>query len=194
MCAVCVVNAANDKVAPEKVAGWSLYQGREYYFCSDDCKKAFDADPEAYIAPALPRPAPAFAVQNLQGQEVTLEAQRGKVVLLYLWATWCKPCHKLMPELEKLHAEFGERGFVVMGISTDEPEQAEKLVGKFLRKNKISYPIYLDVREPAAWSALHVSAIAAMFLVDRDGQIIQQWSGKIDAKEIRAAVQTALGS
>lgn len=192
VCTVCAARQAHEEIAAEKVMGTSRYAGRDYFFCSEDCKGSFGADPLSYVPPELPRPAPAFAVQSLQGVDVALPSLRGQVVLLDLWATWCKPCHAMLPVLDALYRELGGRGFTVMGISIDDPKEAKDKVAKFLAKKPVAYPVYLDVRTPAAWEALHVAAIPAMFLVDRSGQIVAQWAGKIDAATVRAAVLQAL--
>lgn len=192
VCTVCAARQAHESIEAEKVAGSSRYEGRDYYFCSDDCKAGFDADPLAYAPPVLPRPAPVFKVQSLEGADLSLASLRGQVVLLDLWATWCKPCHAMLPELDAMHRELGERGLTVMGISIDDPKDAKEKVAKFLAKKPVSYPMYLDVHSPAAWEALHVPAIPFMFLVDRSGQIVAQWAGKIDATTVRAAVLQAL--
>ncbi|MGH7490790.1 MAG: redoxin domain-containing protein [bacterium] len=189
ICAVCRVHEG--ATAPEKVVAMSEHLGEKYYFCSKNCKEAFDGDPEAYTPPLLPRPAPAFSLKNLQGESVSLEKLRGKVALLDFWATWCKPCVKSMPELQKLHEQYAAQGLVVLGISID--EQAEKKVPAFLAKNKITYAIALDAADKPAWEVYKVKVIPAMFLIDREGQIVQQWVGEAKMQEVLHAVQAQLG-
>jgi len=188
ICVVCRITEGATK--PEKVVAASEYQKTTYYFCSKKCQEAFDADPAAFQPPALPRPAPNFALKNLTGETVALEKHRGKVVLLDFWATWCKPCVKSMPALQKLHAQFAARDFSVLGISTD--EKGGKAVESFIKKHKITYPILLDAEENPAWEAYKVKVIPMMFLVDRQGQIVKQWIGETDIKEVERAVVSLL--
>jgi YHS domain-containing protein len=68
ICAVCRVHEG--ETAPEKVVAMSEYRGEKYYFCSKKCKETFEGDPEAYVAPVLPRPAPDFTVENLTGGKI----------------------------------------------------------------------------------------------------------------------------
>lgn len=190
ICAVCRITEGATK--PEKVVAASEYQKTTYYFCSKKCKEEFDADPATYLPPVLPRPAPNFALKNLTGETVALEKYRSKVVLLDFWATWCKPCVKSMPALQKLHAQFAAKGFSVVGISTD--ENGKKVVEPFINKHKITYPILLDAEENPAWEAYKVKVIPMMFLVDRKGQIVKQWVGETDMKEVENAVVLLLSA
>jgi peroxiredoxin/YHS domain-containing protein len=187
VCAVCVAHGTGE--GEEKVAAHTVYEGVNYYFCSKACKEEFEADPVAYTAKAFPRPAPKITVKDMDGKDVTLDHYRGKVVLLDFWATWCKPCIKALPDLEKLQTQYGDKGFTVLGVSIDENP---KKVTQFVGSKKPSYPILLDTAEEPAWPAFHVKAIPATFLIDRDGQIVKQWTGAIDQKVIAAEVAALL--
>jgi len=190
ICAVCRITEGATK--PEKVVATSEYQKVTHYFCSQKCKEEFDADPAAYLPPVLPRPAPSFAIKNLTGETVALENYRGKVVLLDFWATWCKPCVKSMPALQKLHEQFAAREFSVLGIAID--EKGRKVVEPFIKKHKITYPILLDAEENPAWETYKVKVIPAMFLVNQQGQIVKQWIGEAEMKEVENAVVLLLSS
>jgi len=186
ICAVCAVR--ENEPEAEKVAGSSEHDGKVYYFCSDDCKKEFDADPTGYLPPVLPRPAPAFVAETLDGKDISLENSKGKVVLIDFWATWCKPCEKSMPALQKLHDEFAAKDFAVIGISIDEGKDSKTKVKKFIDKRKISYPILLDTKAEPAWATFKVKAVPAMFLIDRQGNIVQQWRGEVNHELVRTEV------
>jgi peroxiredoxin len=183
ICAVCRITEGAAK--PEKATAASVFQGVTYYFCAQKCKEEFDADPIAYLPPVLPRPAPHFALANLAGEKIALKNFRGKAVLLDFWATWCKPCVKSMPALQKLHDKFAPKGFTVLGISTDEEK---KKVKPFIEKHKIAYPILLDAEESPAWEIYKVKVIPMMFLIDAKGQIVKQWVGEADMKEVESAI------
>jgi peroxiredoxin/YHS domain-containing protein len=188
VCAVCRI--IENSAKPEKVVAASEYQGASYYFCSQKYKDEFDADPAAYIPPALPRPAPDFTLANLSGEKMALKDFRGKVVLLDFWATWCKPCVKSMPALQKLHDQLAPQGFTVLGISID--EDGEKNVGAFVKKHKTNYPILLDAEQNPAYEIYKVKAIPMMFLIDKKGQIVKQWIGVTALKEVETAAASLL--
>ena len=193
ICTVCAASGAHEG-EPEKVAAWSEYQGKPYYFCSEACKAKFDADPEGYLPPVFPRSAPAFVVKNLKGEEVTLDTYKEKVVLLDFWATWCKPCEEIMPELQKMHKEYADKGFTVIGVSIDEGKDLAKKVEKFAKKKKITYPVLLDVNKDPAWATFKVKAIPMLFLINQKGEIVAQWTGKVEHKEVKAKVEEALAT
>ncbi len=176
---------------PEPVRATRTREGVEYGFCSERCAREFDADPFAFIPAPLPRPAPAFAVRDLDGRKVTLDSLRGRVVLLDFWATWCAPCVKSMPELEALHRKHAARGLTVLGVSTD--EGGLEPVRKFVQARKVSYPIALDDERAPAWAVYRVKAVPSAFLIDRGGNIVAQWTGAAPKrKELEAKLEQLL--
>lgn len=91
----------------------------------------------------------------------------GKVVLLDFWASWCGPCKKSFPELEKLYESYKDRGFVILGVNVDE-KSAD--MHKFLEGHAVSFPIVRD-KEQTLISAAGVESMPTSFLVDRSGKI-----------------------
>ncbi len=190
--AVCRVCEAKGKShGKEDVVAWRMHEGVAYYFCSEDCAVAFDADPEGFVVPRLPKPAPAAVVRTLDGETVTLESLRGDVTLVDFWATWCKPCVNAMPKIQKLNDELGARGFRAVGISID--EHGDLQVHEFVEERRITYPIVVDDESTPAWEAFHVVTIPTTYLIDREGQIVAQWMGETDWKLIDVAVRALVG-
>lgn len=177
--ALCPVCAVRGETKPEKVKADADYEGKGYYFCSDNCKKEFLLDPSAYMPAKLPRPAPPFVVETLDGRDVQSDFA-GKITLVDFWATWCKPCEKIMPELQRLFEKYGDKGFQVLGISIDEDKDRVSRIKKYLKKHDISYPVFSDTKKVPAWHTYRVKAVPAMFLVDRSGQIVAEWRGTVD--------------
>jgi thiol-disulfide isomerase/thioredoxin len=79
--------------------------------------------------------APQFETKDIAGRVQRLSDQKGKIVLINLWATWCAPCRIEMPKLDHLYKERKERGLVVFGLSAEDAETQEK----FLAKVPVSY-------------------------------------------------------
>ncbi|MEO5617224.1 MAG: redoxin domain-containing protein [Candidatus Eisenbacteria bacterium] len=189
VCLVCAVKEGATEV--EAVKASRTYQGREYGFCSAACAKAFDADPAAFVPASLPRPVPGFKVRDLDGRLVSSASLRGKITLLDFWATWCVPCVKNAPELNRLHREWSGRGFQVLGISID--EGGVKKVRPFLKRHAVKYPLVVDSEKPSAWSSFRVKAVPAAYLIDAEGNIVRQWLGRVDPAEVEKALTGMLG-
>lgn len=189
LCRVCHVREGTNEEEPVRAV--RTHAGIEYGFCTEKCAEAFDADPEAYLPPVFPRPAPAFALEDLAGRPVSTDSLAGRVVLVDFWATWCVPCRKSMPELQGLHDRYGARGFTVLGISIDEYGPAK--VRKFVKARSITYPIVIDSAEAPAWERYRVKTIPAAFLLDHRGRIVAQWTGAVpDTAEIARRLEGLL--
>ena len=186
LCPVCHVHGGETEL--EKVAAVAEHDGRTYGFCSVGCRDKFAQDPVGYLPPVLPRPAPPFHAVGLQGEELSLESLRGRVVLLDFWATWCAPCVADLPRLSELHSRYAERGLSVVGLSIDEGDKAERQVAKMIQRKKASHPVALDGGEQPAWAAYHVRSVPAQFLIDGDGRIVAQWLGKTDLAAVEQEI------
>jgi peroxiredoxin len=110
-----------------------------------------------------------FTLTGLDGKQYSLSALRGKVVLLNFWATWCPPCRKEMPDMEKLYQRLQAKGFVVLAISDEERDT----VAGFEEKQKYTFPILLDPDRKVN-TAFNVEGIPKSFLFDRDGKLVAQ--------------------
>jgi peroxiredoxin/YHS domain-containing protein len=185
-CAVCSVK---EGAGPETVRATATYMGKEYTFCAEGCKQEFLKDPKAFLPLPLPRPAPAFSLKDLSGNTVSLEGYKGKVVLVDFWATFCAPCVKAMPKLQKLHETYGPKGFTMLGIATD--EQGAQIVAPMVAKTKVKYPILIS--DATAWKKYGVSTLPALFLIDREGRIVKQFGGATEHKTIEREVAALLG-
>lgn len=79
---------------------------------------------------------PAFSyIDAGSGMESTLASKKSKVIILNIWATWCPPCRKEMPDLDKVNRELGEKGVAVIAISDEDPS----VVKKFLTTKNFSF-------------------------------------------------------
>ncbi len=111
-------------------------------------------------------PAPPFNTLNLLGKHQRLEDQKGKVVLVYAWATWCGPWRWEMPKLDQLYRTRQKQGFVVFGLS----EQEVRLQGKFVEQVPVSYPL-LTLQQEVPSFYRDIARCPAIFLIDRRGQL-----------------------
>lgn len=125
-----------------------------------------------------------------------LAAQKGKVVLVDFWATWCVPCRKEMPELAKLEAKLKAKGLVLIPISADEPEN-DAAAREFLTKAGIKMQGYLKAPKDddafiRAIDPKWGGELPALVLYDKTGKKAQIWKGETAIAAIEAAVSKLL--
>lgn len=111
---------------------------------------------------------PAFTGKSLDGKEIDLAALRGKVVLIDFWATWCGPCKRELPAIQKVHTEFRDKGLVVLGVSVGEEKAT---IEKFLKTAGLTYPVFRVDEATDLVSKLSVTGFPTVVLLDRDGKV-----------------------
>lgn len=122
-----------------------------------------------------PVPAPSVAVETLDGLTVDISEFRGEVVLVNFWATWCAPCVREMPGLERLHQTLKDEGFLVMAVSEDRGGAAK--VEPFLdRLGLHDLPVFLDPKGALA-RGFAVRGLPATFVIDRNGGVVAGLTG-----------------
>jgi thiol-disulfide isomerase/thioredoxin len=126
---------------------------------------------------------PDFQLENLEGDIVSSEEFEGKVLLIDFWATWCPPCEKAIPALVDMKKELGGEEFEVIGITLDE-KRAIPEVKSFIKKYNINYPILLG-DEDTKKDFGGIPGIPTMFIVDKDGKIVDKTVGYRDGEEIK---------
>jgi len=139
-----------------------------------------------------PRPAPELAFAGRDGTKLRLADFRGRVVLVNLWATWCGPCVREMPSLDRLQAKFGDR-LLVLAISED--RGGANVVEPFLEKLALTrLAIFLDA-PGAAQQAFKVRGLPTSFLIDGAGRILGSLEGGAawDAPDMVARLERYLG-
>jgi thiol-disulfide isomerase/thioredoxin len=125
-----------------------------------------------------------FTLRDLHGKAVKLSQWRGHPVIVDFWATWCPPCRKQIPELEKLYSQYNKsRGLVVLGVACDTIQgEGVRAVLPFVREFRISYPI-LMASEPVV-DALGVQAIPTTLFIDPNGRMVDRIMGAGRAGEL----------
>jgi cytochrome c biogenesis protein CcdA/peroxiredoxin len=130
--------------------------------------------------------APNFTLKTLNGETVTLESLRGRVVLLNFWATWCVPCAAEMPDFEKLAQTHPSTDFVVLAVNN--MEGADK-VGEFVNKYGLSFPVVLDP-DGKVNNKYRALGYPLSLVLNREGMIIEKRLGPFDPETLPAQVKT----
>jgi len=133
---------------------------------------------------------PAYKAELLDGKSFDVAAERGNVVFLNLWATWCGPCRYEIPELQKLHTDNAAKGFKVVGVSLD--DSGKENVQQFVTDHSMTYPVALDPDGKLA-NIFQTTVIPTSVLIDRNGKIVWKKYGAITVDdELRHALDAAL--
>jgi thiol-disulfide isomerase/thioredoxin len=139
------------------------------------------------------------AVSATDGRSLkkAIEAHKGKVVVVNLWATWCAPCVDEFPDLVKLHVDYREKGLVVIAVSVDEPEDMSKVVS-FISGQKAEFPVYVRAKGSVdafinpldrGWSGI----VPTTYVFDKNGKRVgKPIAGKRTYEQFQTAVEPLL--
>lgn len=139
-----------------------------------------------------PLPAPDFTLQDMDGNDHALSDYRGRVVMLNFWATWCPPCRREMPSMERLHAKFKDRGLEVVAVNQwEDPDLVFEFTGRLSLAP--TFAILFD-RESRVAEQYGVKGLPTTYLIDRDGNIRFQAIGgrEFDHPEVEALIEGLL--
>jgi len=105
-----------------------------------------------------------FTLKSRYGKNIKLSELRGQVIMLNFWASWCGPCRKEMPILEKIHKKYKRLGFTLLGVNVEENSTDAK---NYLKDVKVTFPILFD-RTQKTSKLYDVSAMPTTILIDRN--------------------------
>jgi len=119
--------------------------------------------------------APDFQAVNLAaGETLTLADYRGQVVLLNIWATWCVPCEREMPSIQRLHETLGPKGLKVVAVSIDQADS--EVVLEWARERDLTFEILQD-RKGSIERTYQTTGVPESFVIDRAGIIVKKEFG-----------------
>ncbi|MDE2093146.1 MAG: TlpA family protein disulfide reductase [Burkholderiales bacterium] len=121
--------------------------------------------PALAVAPASI--APDFTLRTLNGPNLRLQEQRGRVVMINFWATWCGPCRQEMPHLNRLYQKYKASGFVLLGVNVDDDTRNAAEVAA---KLGVTFPVLLDTDKQVS-RRYDLATMPSTVLIDRDGKV-----------------------
>jgi peroxiredoxin len=143
------------------------------------------------VKPSRAKAAEDFTLPALNGGTFSLADQRGKMVLVNFWATWCPPCLEEMPAMERLWQKHKDAGFVLVAVSVDADP---KKVVPFVTEHKLTFPIAFDTKMSVA-EKYGVRALPSSFILARDGMLAalalgpRHWDNKASHRLVETMVR-----
>lgn len=171
--------------------------------------------PTAPIQPSIspePEPQPAFApaelfflpesfrerqIKAIDSGSFRLADFHGKVVVINLWASWCGPCRREIPEYEKVRKDYAGRDVEFVGLTTEDPHTSSENVKRFLRNVSFGFRLGWADRETARILMNGRRSIPQTLVIDGTGRIVNRWSGYSpgrSADRLRLTIDHALGT
>ncbi len=146
------------------------------------------------LTPQAPKPAPALALPDLDGKMHDLAELKGKVVLINFWATWCPPCRREMPSMERLQQALADAPFVVLAVDVGEDADTIEAFTSQL-DTQPTFPILLDTRS-RTMQAWKVAGLPTTYLVDKQGRIVASAIGgrEFDHPAMVEAIRGVIGA
>ncbi len=137
------------------------------------------------------KPAPSFKMTDTKGRSITNKSLKGKVVVLDFWATWCGPCKKASPAMEKLHKKYGSKGLVVIGAETKEQGAA----GAKAYAKEHGYTYVFTTNNDDFTNRLGIEGIPAFVILGKDGKVVRTETGvPRDINQLYTSFETTIKS
>jgi len=187
MISIFTLTACNPKAATAAPAAPSSPETKTEVVSTPAPSTGMAAELAAFGFHVFPQPVdlPVFSVPALTGAALNTAELTGTITMLNFWATWCPPCKREMPSIERLGALMKGTDFRIVAISTGEKP---KTVEDFIKQNKYTFPIYLD--ENGSLGASFASqGIPTTYLLDKNGKII---AGIVGSREYDESAFVAL--
>lgn len=124
--------------------------------------------------------APDFVLKDLNGEKHTLSDFEGKGVLLNFWATWCPPCQREMPYMNKLYEEYKNKGVEIIAVNIGE---SKVVVDDFANRYKLKFPILIDTKSEVS-NVYNVGNLPVTYLIDKDGKIVGSQLGEMKSEKM----------
>ncbi|MGB7436192.1 MAG: TlpA disulfide reductase family protein [Candidatus Acidiferrum sp.] len=136
-----------------------------------------------------PDPAPDFKTKDLDGKDLSLDASKGKVILLNFWATWCGPCRAEIPGLIELQTKYKDR-LQIIGMVVDEDDEAN--LRDVVKTAGINYPVALTTPE-VRMAYGGITALPTVFVISPEGRVVQKHVGLFNPALYDTEVRALLG-
>jgi peroxiredoxin len=134
-----------------------------------------------------------LTLKDLSGTEQRLSSFKGRIVILNFWATYCIPCRKEMPDLAAIQNEYAALGVQVIGASTDEAEDRDKVL-QFVKETKINFPIWMDASITDMMRFGLGTALPGTVVIDKNGHVAKVISGVVNQANLKKQIESMLAA
>ncbi len=125
--------------------------------------------------------APDFALVDMNGQKHQLSEYKGQGVFLNFWGTWCKPCEKEFPLIDKQYQQDKNKGIEVLAVNVAEPELS---VQKYIDRKELTFPVLID-HTKSVMRAYNIDPLPTTLLINKDGKIEKIITGEMSEQDIK---------
>jgi DsbE subfamily thiol:disulfide oxidoreductase len=143
---------------------------------------------QGVATPRVGEPAPTFSLVSVDGSTTSLAGLRGRPVLVNFWASWCPPCRGEMPDIDRVAADYRDRGLVVVGVDLQEDREP---VVRYAQTLGLQLTLLLDPAGSVA-TRYNVTGLPTSYFVDRDGLVRDRNVGPLTPRGLRTRLAEIL--
>lgn len=133
---------------------------------------------------------PDFTMTALNGQKISIQDLRGQKVILNFWATWCPPCRKEMPDMQKIFSTYEDKNLSILAVNLRYTEKSTDSVSAFVKERNVAFPILLD-QDGRVSKKFQAVSLPTSYLIDSRGIIQKKIIGPLSQDLMREFAKKA---
>ncbi|AJK85937.1 MAG TPA: thiol-disulfide oxidoreductase [Lysinibacillus sp.] len=132
--------------------------------------------------------APNFTLVDMYGDKHNLEEYKGQGVFLNFWGTWCKPCEREFPIIDRYYKEYKEKGIQVLAINIAE---SDFVVQNYIDRKGLTFPVLID-KNKSVMEAYNINPLPTTILINSEGKIEKIITGEMKEQDIKSYMEQIL--